>query len=566
MSTPPLSPSAKSLTHTTPSPNSKRKPLRTEHSKPNESWFLILVNAFKSNFEQTLTYRESELYAWIMQAYPYYRHDMHTMQTSVKTTLSSYECFRQNGRSTWTFIPRRALVHLESLKSEEGRRHNDYSGGEEEGEEEEGDEDENEEVHEQSQGEDNTGTHYNYPSQYRHHDLYEHHQSGSDTRIRYIDKHVDLLDEDSPTLSVEEIQRFKQEHSGAQARKLKRKASGGHASRSRARSPPDGLQDECNMSMEAWCNLLVQMFEASPKQKTIREIFAWVHDNYPIYRNAPGDGWQKDLTAALESNPLFKAMGRGRWQMVTQAPQPVIVVNGATTASGSGSAGDPSVKAEDDATDSPSVTEDEDWKAIGSKRLLNFSFRRYSIATDTVPKNHFKANSTTTSNSIASTSATTAGLTFVQELGLQTAGVMSDETDDDEDPARRYMAPLQSVINSAVLALQSQQSQQQRQPNQDQTSSSPRPASSVHEPPSSNQPLHPQEEQLQKQHQDPNHEGAIPGATTGPVVTQDTSILQTSAENATRPEPKLIIPNGEDLASDQMDAIQALALLCGGGV
>ncbi|KAF8936016.1 hypothetical protein EDD21DRAFT_375405 [Dissophora ornata] len=574
MSTPPLSPSARSLTHATSPQASKRKPSRSEHPKPNESWFLILVNAFKSNFEQTLTYRESELYAWIMQEYPYYRHDMHTMQTSVKTTLSSYECFRQNGRSTWTFIPRRALVHLESLKLEDGRRGSDNSGEENE---EVFDDDDDDEILDAEHGEGSLGSRYSHQQSYdkdRHHDPYVDHQDGSGARIRYVNKHIDLMDEDSPTLSVEEIQRFKQEHSGAQARKLKRKASGGHASRPRTRSPPAGLPDECSMSMEAWCNLLVQMFEASPKQKTIREIFAWVHDNYPIYRNAPGDAWQKDLTAALESNPLFRAMGRGRWQMVTQAVQPVIVVNGGMSASGSGSGSNPSVKVEDDATDSPSVTEDEDWKAIGSKRLLNFSFRRYSIATDTFPKNHYKAGTTTPANSslqptvqagssVAITSAssatslstvasggkllsldhlpatynagrrfssyhqptpknspplsaTTAGLPTVEEFGAQLRSALSEETDDEEDPARRYMAPLQNAINSAVLALQTQQSQ----PDQEQSET-----------------------------------------TTPPTLSAPTSV-----DRAPRSGPEIVIPNGEDLASDQMDAIQALALLCGGGV
>jgi len=624
MSTPPSSPSAKSLTHTSPSPTSIRRLSRTEHSKPNESWFLILVNAFKSNFEHTLTYRESELYAWIMQAYPYYRHDMHTMQTSVKTTLSSYECFRQTGRSTWTFIPRRALVHLESLKSEEGREGSYYSGEEEE---EERDEDfDDEEIPEHNHDMDDAETRYSHSSQYRHHDSYDHHSGGADTRIRYIDKHVDLMDENSPTLSVEEIQRFKQEHSGAQARKLKRKASGGHPSRPRARSPPDSLQDECSMSMEAWCNLLVQMFEASPKQKTIREVFAWVHDNYPIYRDAPGNAWQKDLTAALESNPLFKAMGRGRWQMVTQAPQPMIVVNGTTAASGSGgTTNNPSVKGEDDATDSPSVTEDEDWKAIGSKRLLNFSFRRYSIATDTVPKGHYKTGPTTAGNSMTTTGgsttvitatsssstlhagtsggklatldhapgtynntgrrfssyhqptpknsppmlATTAGLNEVLDLGTQLPGAMTDETDDDEDPARRYMAPLQSAINSAVLALQSQQSQHSQQQQQQQQATQNRTSSPTHTDPTVQKDSPTQQHRtLQEQSQQPPqglvHGGPTPGTTPAAASGTDTS-TQDGTENATRLEPPIAIPSGEDLASDQMDAIQALALLCGGG-
>ncbi|KAF9313582.1 hypothetical protein BG003_005054 [Podila horticola] len=577
------------------SPKDSKRQRKSDLAKPNESWFLILVNAFKSNFEQTLTYKESELYNWIMQAYPYYRHDMHTMQTSVKTTLSSYECFRQNGRSTWTFIPRRALVHLESLKSEEGRGHSDGSGEDREdfGEDNEDEEDE----------------------------------------IRFVDRHIDLMDADSPTLSAEEIQRFKQEHS-AQAKKLKRKASGGHASRPRTRSPPAGLQDECSMSMEAWCNLLVQMFEASPKQKTIREIYAWVHDNYPVYRNAPGDAWQADLTAALESNPLFRAMGRGRWQMATQPVQPVVIVNGSIPGSVSPHLG---IKEEDEATDSPSVTEDEDWKAIGSKRLLNYSFRRYSIATDTFPKSHYKVGSTMSANSSLHPSSTTAiatasgnlpltattsggkllpvdprgmgystgrrfssyhqptpknspplsatasGLPNVDEFSLQLKNALSEETDD-EDLGRRYMAPLQSAITTAVLALQSQSrstpsktssSLSPQQP-QDQAFVYPDGQSSpsikveeTHLPPSRyyNDQPHPHSPHIKAESPafstQSSYLSSVPESTIAPVSFPEEAL---PLGDSARPEPAIVIPNGETLATDQMDAIQALALLCGGGV
>ncbi|KAF9332966.1 hypothetical protein BG006_004124 [Podila minutissima] len=603
-------------------------------AKPNESWFLILVNAFKSNFEQTLTYKESELYNWIMQAYPYYRHDMHTMQTSVKTTLSSYECFRQNGRSTWTFIPRRALVHLESLKSEEGRGHSDHSG-EDMDDFGEDDEDEKEEIshnptshipHPHTYADAQTHT---YPYQHQDHD--EDVSSGS--RIRFVDRHIGLMDADSPTLSAEEIQRFKQEHS-AQAKKLKRKASGGHASRPRTRSPPASLQDECSMSMEAWCNLLVQMFEASPKQKTIREIYAWVHDNYPVYRNAPGDAWQADLTAALESNPLFRAMGRGRWQMATQPVQPVVIVNGSIPGSVSPH---PGVKEEDEATDSPSVTEDEDWKAIGSKRLLNYSFRRYSIATDTFPKSHYKVGSTMSANSslhpssataiatasgnsplTATTSggkllpvdhrgmgystgrrfssyhqptpknsppllATTSGLPNVDEFSLQLKNALSEETDD-EDPGRRYMAPLQSAITTAVLALQSQSrttpsntsSSLPPQPPQDQAHVYPHgqasPSVKVGEGyiPQSHYYIdqaHPHSPHVKTESPafstQSSYMSSVPESTIAPVSLPEKAH---PPGDSVRPEPAIVIPNGETLATDQMDAIQALALLCGGGV
>lgn len=626
------------------SPKDSKRQRKSDLAKPNESWFLILVNAFKSNFEQTLTYKESELYNWIMQAYPYYRHDMHTMQTSVKTTLSSYECFRQNGRSTWTFIPRRALVHLESLKSEEGRGHSDGSGEDREdfGEDNEDEEDEfshqptphipHEHEHEHAHSDSHTHAHtHPHPYPYQHQDHDEDVSSGS--RIRFVDRHIDLMDADSPTLSAEEIQRFKQEHS-AQAKKLKRKASGGHASRPRTRSPPAGLQDECSMSMEAWCNLLVQMFEASPKQKTIREIYAWVHDNYPVYRNAPGDAWQADLTAALESNPLFRAMGRGRWQMATQPVQPVVIVNGSIPGSVSPHLG---IKEEDEATDSPSVTEDEDWKAIGSKRLLNYSFRRYSIATDTFPKSHYKVGSTMSANSSLHPSSTTAiatasgnlpltattsggkllpvdprgmgystgrrfssyhqptpknspplsatasGLPNVDEFSLQLKNALSEETDD-EDLGRRYMAPLQSAITTAVLALQSQSrstpsktssSLSPQQP-QDQAFVYPDGQSSpsikveeTHLPPSRyyNDQPHPHSPHIKAESPafstQSSYLSSVPESTIAPVSFPEEAL---PLGDSARPEPAIVIPNGETLATDQMDAIQALALLCGGGV
>lgn len=611
------------------SPKDSKRHRKSDLAKPNESWFLILVNAFKSNFEQTLTYKESELYNWIMQAYPYYRHDMHTMQTSVKTTLSSYECFRQNGRSTWTFIPRRALVHLESLKSEEGRAHSD--GSDEDRDEVFGEDDENDEE-EFSMHDDPTSltppkphTSHPHPYPYQHQDHDEDVSSGS--RIRFVDRHIDLMDADSPTLSAEEIQRFKQEHS-AQAKKLKRKASGGHANRPRTRSPPAGL-DECSMSMEAWCNLLVQMFEASPKQKTIREIYAWVHDNYPVYRNAPGDAWQADLTAALESNPLFRAMGRGRWQMATQPVQPVVIVNGSIPGSTSPH---PGIKEEDEATDSPSVTEDEDWKAIGSKRLLNYSFRRYSIATDTFPKSHYKVGSTMSATSLhpssttaiatasgnspltATTSggkllpvdprgmgystgrrfssyhqptpknspplsASTSGLPNVDDFGLQLKNALSEETDE-EDPGRRYMAPLQSAITTAVLALQSQS---QSTPSSKTSSSlSPRQDQDAYVYPHEASPSI----KVEEAHHPASHyfnqpQLHPPLVKTAPAFSTQSSYLSTAPVtiapvslpeeahppgDSSRPEPAIVIPNGETLATDQMDAIQALALLCGGGV
>ncbi|KAF9584292.1 hypothetical protein BGW38_006957 [Lunasporangiospora selenospora] len=663
MSTPPLSPSsAQSPPAQTSSPRSTRRkqPQPAELSKPNESWFLILVNAFKSNYEQTLTYRESELYSWIMQAYPYYRHDMHTMQTSVKTTLSSYECFRQNGRSTWTFIPKRALTHLESLKSAEGRLTDEGSDDEDEdvdedalvGEDEEMDEDldpDEVEISQQSQYS-HQQQHVLEPQDYTEFNKSYFDDSPSNSGGRpFVDRRIDLMDADSPTLSAEEIQRFKQEHSGALSRRLKRKTSGGHLHRPRTRSPTAGLQDECSMSMEAWCNLLVQMFEASPKQKTIREIFAWVHDNYPIYQNAPGDAWQKDLTAALESNPLFKPMGRGRWQMATQAPstQPAFALNG-VPATADGPETSPIIRDEEDSgTDSPSVTEDEDWKAIGSKKLLsNHSFRRYSIATDTVQKNPYKPGSeTTTGSTLHPSSATTtdstttipttagaailtettpggkllptdrpanytggrrfssyhqptpknspplapmsSGLPPVAELSTQIRLALGEEAEEGEDPSKKYMASLRSIIPTAAMAQQSlelegmEPEQASAYPNTNATTPQPNldhPAIVVQGPGGEDDAARSRSTEPYGDHDLSDPHG---GSTSPPVALSSSAGSEASAGvPMSEPEPsgdgtatkearleqEIEVPNREDLASDQMDAIAALALLCGGGV
>ncbi|KAG0268778.1 hypothetical protein DFQ27_005712 [Actinomortierella ambigua] len=712
---------------------------RDDLDKPNESWFLILVNAFKSNYERTLTYKEPDLYEWIMKAYPYYRHDMHTMQTSVKTTLHSYECFRQSGRGTWTFIPRRALIHLETLKAEGDRSRRDGSFDQDNDDEEEDEDDDEDEfmageggVEEYSQRQDHGPVAFEGSGEY----VGQGASMPFDMSKRFIPKRIptdtrdELMAEDSPTLTAEEIERFKQEHQEAAARKLKRKASTSeHAGRPwprpRSRSPVKALEDECHMSMEAWCNLLVQMFEASPKQKTIREIFSWVHDNYPIYREAPDESWKTDLTAALESNPLFRPMGRGRWQMASpdqhppaSAPAPATPGIGAvvssdqvgvstaittSTATATTTAIIPTIHQpnatnhDGDATDSPSVTEDEDWKAIGSKRLLNFGFRRYSIATDTVPKKQLKpASSLSTSSTVvhgnqtrqgahssASIQSTTAaamttvtatttggpspygflphdqaslpysggrryssfhqptpknsppmlpqgsqGLATVPEASLDAAASImqalaaeSDETDEDEELTKRYMAPLHNAINAAILA-----NNYPSHPHFASTASTP---ATLHSSQfqqhllerSSSVPRDPEvgDAKQDRRHSVTSHElsrfssshgfgGVTPLFATsssfsqGVVVSaaatavdsylpqspshtqgeQHPSPVQNSSspsaeqtqppppppppqQASTRPDPEIVIPNGESLAGDQMAALQALALLAGGG-
>ncbi|KAF9977230.1 hypothetical protein BGZ73_006593 [Actinomortierella ambigua] len=688
---------------------------RDDLDKPNESWFLILVNAFKSNYERTLTYREPELYEWIMKAYPYYRHDMHTMQTSVKTTLHSYECFRQSGRGTWTFIPRRALIHLESLKADGDRSRRDGSfDHDDEDEDDEDDEDEDEHMAEEGGLEEHLQREDHGPVSFE--------RSGEsagqgaatplDMSKRPFPKRIptdtreELMAEDSPTLTAEEIERFKQEHQEAAARKLKRKASTSEPAgrpwpRPRSRSPVKALEDECHMSMEAWCNLLVQMFEASPKQKTIREIFSWVHDNYPIYREAPDESWKTDLTAALESNPLFRPMGRGRWQMASpdqHAPVVPVIIGGsrdqvATPTATATTSVIPTINQptgtndeDGDATDSPSVTEDEDWKAIGSKRLLNFGFRRYSIATDTVPKKHLKSASSLSSGStavygnqalqgthsttpnhsaiMAATMSTTTtieglspyGFTPHDQASLPYSGgrryssfhqptpknsppmlpqgnhslapvpeasldakvltasqlaAQSDETDEDEELTKRYMAPLHNAINAAILAnnypshphfastvstpttLHSSQFQQHlaersssvpREHGVDTGIQGRRDSVASHTPSCAPEQALPSSTSLPLLPGQSNRPSATATLTDSlapqspsPIKAQQPVDLAQGNSSpsdkqppppqqaSARPDPEIVIPNGESLAGDQMTALQALALLAGGG-
>ncbi|KAI9231083.1 MAG: hypothetical protein BYD32DRAFT_442128 [Podila humilis] len=176
-------------------------------------------------------------------------------------------------------------------------------------------------------------------------------------------------------------------------------------------------------------------------------------------------------------------------------------------------------------------------------------------------------------------SATTSGLPNVDDFGLQLKNALSEETDD-EDPGRRYMAPLQSAITTAVLALQSQS--QPTLSSKSSSSPSPQQHQDAYVYPHEASPSikveeahHPPSHYFNQPQPHPPHVKTAPAfstqssyVSTAPVTIAPVSLPEEAHPpgDSSRPEPAIVIPNGETLATDQMDAIQALALLCGGGV
>ncbi|CAG8521160.1 2276_t:CDS:1 [Ambispora leptoticha] len=68
------------------------RPVKPKSEKPEKSWLLILIEAFKHDYETTLTYKETELFEWIVKAYPYYAsQNPEFWHSNVKRTLNNYE-------------------------------------------------------------------------------------------------------------------------------------------------------------------------------------------------------------------------------------------------------------------------------------------------------------------------------------------------------------------------------------------------------------------------------------------------------------------------------------------
>lgn len=84
-----------------PSSRALAKIKKSQPSRPDDTWVTILIKAFKHDYDRTLTYKEQEIFSWILTTYPYYKAQYSTLQANVKKTLGDYDCFRNVGRLVW---------------------------------------------------------------------------------------------------------------------------------------------------------------------------------------------------------------------------------------------------------------------------------------------------------------------------------------------------------------------------------------------------------------------------------------------------------------------------------
>ncbi|KAL1922398.1 uncharacterized protein VTP21DRAFT_9937 [Calcarisporiella thermophila] len=114
------------------------------------------------------------------------------------------------------------------------------------------------------------------------------------------------------------------------------------------------------MSPEGWARLLVDMFHTQKKQKTLREIFVYIRENYPA---CAASDWERDVVAALNGT-RFRKMGRGRYWLSGNH----VDVDA-----------DPCLEERRSEGEDSSATEEENWRELGPRRVAA-KFRRHSIA------------------------------------------------------------------------------------------------------------------------------------------------------------------------------------------
>ncbi|RUP49723.1 hypothetical protein BC936DRAFT_141688 [Jimgerdemannia flammicorona] len=296
------------------------KPMRPKPIRPIDTWLTILIKAFKHDYDRTLTYKEQELFSWILSTYPYYQSQFSTLQTHVRKTLNDYECFRNVGRGVWTYIDTRAPSHLQGMKLiTTAKRVNNPSANPESNDGEL-------EIQQDEQDDDDDADGVEIDKEDGDRDELE---TNEDIEINIMKSDLEVM----ATIA-------------ARRQPLK----------SPPASPPQTPIDESyRMSPEGWLNLLKQMFQNSRKQKTVREMTAWIRGNFPIYQKAPSD-WENAISDALDSNSCFQRMGRGRWKLVLDDETPQV---------------------ENHDISSTSSTEEEDWRRIGPTGL---AFRRHSVS------------------------------------------------------------------------------------------------------------------------------------------------------------------------------------------
>ncbi|KAM4807878.1 uncharacterized protein WCC33_000605 [Rhinophrynus dorsalis] len=77
---------------------SSQSPCKTRNpEKPNQSYIALISRAILSSSEKRL--QLSDIYQWIMEAYPYYHNQDKSWRNSVRHNLSLNECFVKAGRS-----------------------------------------------------------------------------------------------------------------------------------------------------------------------------------------------------------------------------------------------------------------------------------------------------------------------------------------------------------------------------------------------------------------------------------------------------------------------------------
>ena len=80
------------------------------------------------------------------------------------------------------------------------------------------------------------------------------------------------------------------------------------------------------------CLIFMALQEATDKCLPVREIYEWIEENFPFYRNASNCGWKSSIRHNLSFSKCFKKMDRGELVLYRTNPetasQAALAVNG----------------------------------------------------------------------------------------------------------------------------------------------------------------------------------------------------------------------------------------------
>ncbi|KAG9302747.1 hypothetical protein G9A89_009524 [Geosiphon pyriformis] len=355
------------------------RPQRPKFEKPDQSWLQILIKAFKHNYEATLTYKESELFSWICQTYPYYAtHNAEFWHAS---------CFRNVGRNVWTYIDQKAaeILKQQEEEAEENEEDEDQIGGEESSESSVQEKEEEEPAKiikprlrksmrpikrrsppPQSSSFTKTVKHKRYPRKSHSVDLQESdvHMSSSSSPPTPPPEKEEELGEVIPQKQENESDQ-ESDFDNVRVESPEEVAQFVFSEASTSDGENTRIIKYRRMSSEAWLKILIKILKSTKKQKTIRELSTMIKETYPIFENAPSI-WESDFTMVLESNPQFQNMGRGRW-CIAKHDDEIFPNEGTDVEYREGS-------------DGSSSTEEEDWRSLGPQKLISSKRRRHSVA------------------------------------------------------------------------------------------------------------------------------------------------------------------------------------------